>query len=88
MTEWHRATPGLDLSIPAEVGTVDSLSLSRIVADDRRTWSAQLTLNCLADSPVARAHNWLRLRAGDGALHPGSVAQPGAPLTGAEGGRR
>jgi hypothetical protein len=42
----------------------------------------------MADSPVDRAHIWLRLRAGDGALHPESIALPGAPLAGSEGGGR
>jgi hypothetical protein len=78
----------LDMSITAEVGIVDSLSLSRIIADDRRTWIAQLTLTCLADSPVDRAGVWLRIRTGDGAVGPAGVAQPGAPLAGAEGGLR
>ena len=79
----------LDMSIAAEAGTVDSLSLSRIIADDRRTWIAQLTLTCLADSPVDRAGVWLRIRTGDGAaIGPDSVAQPGAPLAGSEGGLR
>jgi hypothetical protein len=78
----------LDMSIAAEAGTVDSLSLSRIIADDRRTWIAQLTLTCLVESPVDRAGIWLRIRTGDGTIGPESKAQPGAPLTGAEGGRR
>ena len=76
------------MSITAEVGRVDSLSLSRIVADDQRTWITQLTVTALADSPVDRTGIWLRIRTVGGAIDPESIAQPGAPLAGSEGGRR
>jgi hypothetical protein len=87
-TEGPGVTGVFDMSITAEVGRVDSLSLSRIVADDQRTWITQLTVTALADSPVDRTGIWLRIRTVGGAIDPESIAQPGAPLAGSEGGRR
>ncbi|RAU92529.1 hypothetical protein DQP58_18425 [Mycobacterium colombiense] len=54
----------LAMQIAHEVGTVDSASQSRIIAAERETLIAQLTVTALHDSPVDRAHIWLTARSG------------------------
>lgn len=42
--------------VNADIGVLASESLTRVIADNRFTSIAQLTLTSLADSPVDRAH--------------------------------
>lgn len=57
----------LTMQIAHELGTIDSASQSRIIAAERETLIAQLTVTALDDSPVDRAHIWLTTRPGPAA---------------------
>lgn len=72
----------LAMQITHELGTIDSVSRSRIITAEQETLIAQLTVTALHDSRVARANIWLSLRK-DGAVGPTSTGNHGgAPVTG------
>ena len=52
----------LVLQIPDAVGSIDSVSRSRVITTDRQTLIAQLTLTALSASPLAGAAAWLAVR--------------------------
>jgi len=54
----------LGMQITHELGTIDSVSQSRIITAGQETLIAQLTVTALHDSPVDRAHIWLSVRPG------------------------
>jgi len=54
----------LGIQITHELGTIDSVSQSRIITAGQETLIAQLTVTALHDSPVDRAHIWLSVRPG------------------------
>ena len=70
----------LAMEIAHELGTVDSSSQSRIITTEQETLIAQLTVTALRDSPVDRAHIWLKALPGPVANR-APVGNP-APLTG------
>lgn len=75
--EQHRALtpategPGivgvLAIQIDDKLGTIDSLTRTRVITVDEETMIAQLTLTALRDSPANRAKIWLTVRPRDGA---------------------
>lgn len=71
--------------IADELGTIDSVSRSRIISAEQETLIAQLTVTALQDSPVDRAHIWLSVQMG-AATGPTS-ADHHAPVTKAQDGR-
>ncbi|WP_082960537.1 MULTISPECIES: LpqN/LpqT family lipoprotein [unclassified Mycobacterium] len=54
----------LTMQIAHELGTIESVSRSRIVNGERGTLIAQLTVTALENSPVDRASIWLKVRPG------------------------
>ena len=54
----------LAMEITTDLGTLDSVSRTRIVTTERETLIAQLTISALHDSPVDRDHVWLTVRTG------------------------
>jgi surface antigen len=54
----------LTMQIVDRLGTIDSVSRSRIITTDEETMIAQLTVTALEASPVDRAHVWLTVRSG------------------------
>lgn len=54
----------LTMQINHQLGTIDSISRSRIITTERATLIAQLTLTVLHDSPVDRENIWLSVRLG------------------------
>ncbi|ORV10950.1 LpqN/LpqT family lipoprotein [Mycobacterium celatum] len=72
----------LAMQITHELGTIDSVSRSRIITAEQETLIAQLTVTALHDSPVDRGHIWLRVQMG-AAAGPASAGHHGeAPVTG------
>ena len=54
----------LALQITGELGSIDSMTRTRIITADQQTLIAQLTLTALQDSAVDPAGIWLSVRAG------------------------
>lgn len=52
----------LEMRIEHELGTINSVSRSRIIASDQDTKIAQLSVMALADSPVNSAGVWMTVR--------------------------
>jgi hypothetical protein len=71
----------LALRITNELGTIDSVSRTRIITTEQATLIAQLTVTALHDSPVDRAHIWLTVRTG-AAGSPAAGHHSGAPVDG------
>jgi len=72
----------LGMQITHELGTIDSVSQSRIVTVGQETLIAQLTVTALHDSPVDRAHIWLSVRPGATAGAASAGDRGVVPLTG------
>lgn len=70
LCEWAAATEGagvvgtLILDMPQTCGLIISESQSRIIATDRETLIAQLTVTALHNSPVNRSDVWLTVTKG------------------------
>jgi hypothetical protein len=72
----------LTMQITHELGTIDSVSRSRIIATEQETLIAQLTVTALHDSPVDRENISLSVRIG-GAAGPASAGgHSGTPVIG------
>lgn len=67
----------LAMQIDDKLGTIDSLTRTRIITNPKETMIAQLTVTALQDSPANRAKIWLTVRPRDGA----GPAAP-SPITG------
>ncbi|OBI41501.1 hypothetical protein A5707_07205 [Mycobacterium kyorinense] len=67
--------------IANELGTIDSVSRSRIITAEQETLIAQLTVTALHDSPVDRAHIWLSVQIGAAADPASAGHHGGAPVT-------
>lgn len=80
-TEGPGAMGVLEMHITHELGTIDSVSRSRIIATEQETLIAQLTVTALHDSPVERANIWLAVRKG-GVAGPTSTDDHGGALVG------
>ena len=81
-TEGAGVVGTLAMQITHELGTIDSVSRSRIITTEQETLIAQLTVTALHDSPVERAHIWLSVRSG-AAAGPASAGHHGAvPVAG------
>lgn len=76
----------LAMQIAHELGTVDSVSRSRIITAEQETLIAQLTVTALHDSPVDRAHVWLTARPGP-AASPAPAGRHRAPVVATRDGR-
>lgn len=63
-TEGPGAAGVLTIEIDDPLGTIGSVSRSRIITSGEETLIAQLTVTTLAASPVDRARVWLTVRAG------------------------
>lgn len=63
-TEGAGVVGALAMQITHELGTIESVSRSRIITTEQETLIAQLTVTALHDSPVDRANVWLTVRAG------------------------
>jgi hypothetical protein len=76
----------LVLNIAHPVGTIDSVTYSRIVADDAQTLVAQLTVTALDDSPLERGQVRLSMAADHAPAAADTVSyhggQPSAPAAG------
>jgi hypothetical protein len=59
----------LAMRIAHELGTLDSMSRSRIIATEQETLIAQLTVTALTDSPATVANIWLSVRLGPTVSH-------------------
>jgi len=57
----------LAMQINDKLGTIDSLTRTRIITNSEETMIAQLTVTALQDSPANRANIWLTVRPLDGA---------------------
>jgi Probable lipoprotein LpqN len=77
-TEGAGVAGALTMEITHELGTIDSVSRSRIITAEQETLIAQLTVTALHNSPVDRAHVWLTVR-----LNAGASSVCDAPVTGA-----
>lgn len=75
----------LFMQIIGELGTIASVSRSRIITTEQETLIAQLTVTALHDSPVDRATIWLSVRARAAAGPTSAGHHGGAPVTGARG---
>jgi hypothetical protein len=76
----------LAMQITHELGTIDSVSRTRIITTEQETLIAQLTVTALHDSPVDRSNVWLTVRTG-AAVSPVSADQHGGtPVTGTRAG--
>ena len=76
----------LAMQITHELGTIDSVSRTRIITTEQETLIAQLTVTALHDSPVDRSNVWLTVRM-DAAPGPVSADQhSGAPVAGTRAG--
>jgi hypothetical protein len=71
----------LALRITNELGTIDSVSRTRIITTEQATLITHLTVTALHDSPVDRAHIWLTVRTG-AAGSPSAGHHSGAPVDG------
>jgi Probable lipoprotein LpqN len=80
-TEGPGVAGALALRITNELGTIDSVSRTRIITTEQATLIAQLTVTALHDSPVDRAHIWLTVRTG-AAGSPSAGHHSGAPVAG------
>lgn len=72
----------LGMQITHELGTIDSVSQSRIVTVGQETLIAQLTVTALHDSPVDRTHIWLSVRPGAPAPAAPAGDRGSVPVTG------
>jgi len=63
-TEGAGAVGAVTMQVTDALGTINSVSKSRIITAEQETVIAQLTLSALADSPKARANVWLTVRPG------------------------
>ncbi|CAM5738978.1 hypothetical protein MAUB1S_01099 [Mycolicibacterium aubagnense] len=63
-TEGAGVVGTLTMQIADALGSISSVSRSRIITLEQETVIAQLTLSALADSPRARANVWLSVRPG------------------------
>lgn len=57
----------LAMQIDDKLGTIDSLTQTRIITNPKETMISQLTVTALQDSPASRAKIWLTVRPRDGA---------------------
>lgn len=70
------------MQIAHELGTIDSVSRSRIITEGQETLIAQLTMTALHESPVKQANIWLSVRMGAAPVGPASDNHPRkAPAT-------
>ncbi|ORV59441.1 hypothetical protein AWC03_12980 [Mycobacterium europaeum] len=69
----------LAMQIAHELGTVDSVSRSRIITTEQQTLIAQLTVTALHDSPVDRTQIWLKVLRGPVAI-PAPTGQRRRPM--------
>ncbi|OBH48211.1 hypothetical protein A5687_15620 [Mycobacterium mantenii] len=67
-TEGSGIAGSLAMRIAHDLGTVASVSRSRIITAEQETLIAQLTVTALHDSPVDRAQMWLKVRPGPAAV--------------------
>lgn len=86
-TEGPGAIGVLGMHITHELGTIDSVSRSRIIATEQETLIAQLTVTALHDSPVERANIWLAVRIGTAAAPPSAGNHGSVAVTGTQNGR-
>lgn len=63
----------LAMQITHELGTIDSVSRSRIISAEQETLIAQLTVTALHDSPVERENVWLSVQMGAAPAGPAPV---------------
>lgn len=76
----------LTLQIDDALGTIDSVSRTRIITSKQETMIAQLTVTALRESPVNRADAWLTVRQAAGTGSPAAGRyHGGAPVTGVGG---
>jgi hypothetical protein len=73
-TERAGVAGALAMQITHELGTIDSVSRTRIITTEQETLIAQLTVTALHDSPVDRSNVWLTVRM-DAAAGPVSADQ-------------
>lgn len=72
----------LAMQIAHELGTIDSVSRSRIITEGQETLIAQLTMTALHESPVKQANIWLSVRMSAAPAGPASDNHPRkAPAT-------
>jgi len=74
----------LFMQINDQLGTIDSISRSRIITTEEETLIAQLTVTALHESPADRADIWLTVRAGADSNPTSAGRVGGAPLTRAQ----
>ncbi len=86
-TEGPGAAGVLAMQITHELGTIDSVSRSRIITTERETLIAQLTVTALHDSPEDRENIWLSVRRGAAASHAATSHSGGVPVSRTRDGR-
>lgn len=81
-TEGAGSVGALAMQIAQKLGTIDSVSRSRIITAERDTLIAQLTVTALHDSPMDRANIWLSVRMGGAAGPVSDGYHRGVPVAG------
>jgi hypothetical protein len=72
----------LAMRIASELGAIDSVSKTRIIATEQETLIAQLTMTALHDSLVDRVGVWLKMRAGASVSSASAADLRGVPVAG------
>lgn len=72
----------LAMQIAHELGTIESVSRSRIITAEQETLIAQLTVTALRTSPVDLSHIWMSVRTGAVAGSMSAGHHAGVPATG------
>jgi hypothetical protein len=81
-TEGAGVVGALAMQITHELGTIDSVSRSRIITAEQETLIAQLTVTALHDSPADRASVWLTVRKVVASGSASAAHHSGAPVAG------
>ncbi|MBB5161892.1 hypothetical protein [Mycobacterium sp. AZCC_0083] len=81
-TEGAGGVGTLAMQITHDLGTIDSVSRSRIITTEQETLIAQLTVTALHGSPVDRADVWLTVRTGASTGPVSASHRRGVPVDG------
>jgi hypothetical protein len=79
-TEGAGVAGTLTVQINHDLGTIDSVSRSRIISIEEETLIAQLTVTALHESPVDLSNVWLAVRAGASAGSTSAGHRRGVPI--------